>query len=172
MENRYRLHSLLIASCMMVLFLFGNTQQSHAQGFLIPKQSNIRPLDILYQRVQVKLKDRGAQTTVSQVFVNHTNRLLEATYIFPLPKGPPSPILSCISMESPPKDKCWKEIALHPFTIPSSGACKIQVSWSTWEVIYSGPESTQFPERENKRSRSLSTKWCLTRQVYIALSTH
>ncbi len=60
---------------------------SWAQGMLIPTQRNIAPLSIKHHRVQVKIQDRAAHTTVSQVFKNHTNRILEATYIFPLPPG-------------------------------------------------------------------------------------
>jgi Ca-activated chloride channel family protein len=56
-----------------------------AQGFLIPVDQNLAPLALKYHRVQVKIQDRAAQTKVEQVFVNSTNRILEATYIFPLP---------------------------------------------------------------------------------------
>lgn len=58
-----------------------------AQGYLIPTQRSIAPLSIKYHRVQVNIKGRAATTTLTQVFKNHTNRVLEATYIFPLPKG-------------------------------------------------------------------------------------
>ncbi|TNE47798.1 MAG: VWA domain-containing protein [Deltaproteobacteria bacterium] len=60
---------------------------SWGQGFLIPTQRNLSPLAIKYHRVQVNIQDRAARTTVTQVFKNHTNRVLEATYIFPVPKG-------------------------------------------------------------------------------------
>ncbi|GAH89393.1 unnamed protein product, partial [marine sediment metagenome] len=58
-----------------------------ATGLLIPTDRNLGPLAIKYHRAKVKIKDRVAVTHVDQVFVNHTNRDLEATYIFPLPKG-------------------------------------------------------------------------------------
>lgn len=60
---------------------------SWGQGFLIPTQRSLSPLAIKYHRVSVKIQDRAARTTVTQVFKNHTNRVLEATYIFPVPKG-------------------------------------------------------------------------------------
>ncbi len=60
---------------------------SWGQGFLIPTQRNLSPLAIKYHRVQVNIQDRAARTTVTQVFKNHTHRVLEATYIFPVPKG-------------------------------------------------------------------------------------
>lgn len=56
-----------------------------AQGFLIPTDQTIPPLALQYHRVQVQIRDRAAQTRVEQVFVNSTPRVLEATYIFPLP---------------------------------------------------------------------------------------
>ncbi|MBW1806829.1 MAG: VWA domain-containing protein [Deltaproteobacteria bacterium] len=58
-----------------------------ATGLMIPKDRSIGPLAIKYHRAEVKITDRVAVTHVDQVFVNHTNRDLEATYIFPLPKG-------------------------------------------------------------------------------------
>jgi len=59
----------------------------NATGLLIPKNRSIGPLGIKYHRAEVKITDRVAVTKVDQVFINHTNRDLEATYIFPLPKG-------------------------------------------------------------------------------------
>jgi Ca-activated chloride channel family protein len=58
-----------------------------ATGLLIPKNRSIQPLSIKYHRAEVKITDRVAVTHVDQVFSNHTNRDLEATFIFPLPKG-------------------------------------------------------------------------------------
>ena len=73
--------------CFVVAVSLFMTGTAYAQGFLIPKNRTLKPLSLEYQRVNVKLKDRAAKTTVTQVFVNRTNRLLEATYIFPIPKG-------------------------------------------------------------------------------------
>ena len=60
-------------------------QLAQAQGFLIPTDRRVAPLALKYHRVSVKIKDRAARTTVKQVFVNNTNRLLEAHFVFPLP---------------------------------------------------------------------------------------
>ncbi|MEM1008454.1 MAG: VIT domain-containing protein, partial [Myxococcota bacterium] len=65
----------------------GFSTSAMAQGFLIPKQRSLSPLALEFQRVKTVITDRAAKTEVTQVFVNKTNRLLEATYIFPLPKG-------------------------------------------------------------------------------------
>lgn len=60
---------------------------ARATGLLIPTDRSLGPLGIKYHRAQVQITDRVAETKVDQVFVNHTGRDLEATYIFPLPKG-------------------------------------------------------------------------------------
>ncbi|MBW1810213.1 MAG: VWA domain-containing protein [Deltaproteobacteria bacterium] len=73
--------SLVVAAMMLV----GST--ASATGLLIPTKQGVGPLSIKYHRAEVKIKDRVAVTHVDQVFLNHTNRVLEATYIFPLPKG-------------------------------------------------------------------------------------
>lgn len=68
----------------LVLGLYAPSS-AKAQGFLIPTDQTLPPLALQYHRVQVKIRDRAAQTRVEQVFVNSTSRVLEATYIFPLP---------------------------------------------------------------------------------------
>jgi Ca-activated chloride channel family protein len=70
-----------------VLLFFAWIGGAWAQGFLIPTDRRLPALGLKHHRVQVKIRDRAARTKVTQVFVNSTNRLLEATYIFPLPKG-------------------------------------------------------------------------------------
>ncbi len=58
-----------------------------AQGMLIPTDTSLGPLGIKYQRVSAEIVDGAAVTHVEQVFVNASNRQLEAQYVFPLPKG-------------------------------------------------------------------------------------
>ena len=58
-----------------------------AQGMLIPTDASMGPLGIKYQRVSAEIVDGAAVTKVEQVFVNTSNRQLEAHYVFPLPKG-------------------------------------------------------------------------------------
>ena len=58
-----------------------------AQGLLIPTDTSMGPLGIKYQRVSASIIDGAAVTKVEQVFVNSSNRQLEAHYVFPLPKG-------------------------------------------------------------------------------------
>ena len=56
-------------------------------GMLIPEDKNIPPLAMVNHQVTIVIDDQAAITTVEQVFRNHTDRPLEATYIFPVPRG-------------------------------------------------------------------------------------
>jgi Ca-activated chloride channel homolog len=60
---------------------------AHARGLLIPDDKNVPPLAMLNHKVTIAIEDQVAVTRVEQTFRNHTNRPLEATYVFPLPKG-------------------------------------------------------------------------------------
>jgi Ca-activated chloride channel family protein len=58
-----------------------------ATGIMMPKGVDLPPLAIKSHRVKVVLSDQVARTQVEQVFINHTDQQLEATFIFPLPAG-------------------------------------------------------------------------------------
>jgi Ca-activated chloride channel family protein len=58
-----------------------------AHGLLIPEDRKLPPLAMVYHRVNVAIEDQVAVTTVEQSFRNHTDRPLEATYVFPVPRG-------------------------------------------------------------------------------------
>lgn len=58
-----------------------------ATGLLIPEDKSLPPLAMLDHRVSIMIEDQVSITTVMQTFRNHTNRQLEATYLFPVPKG-------------------------------------------------------------------------------------
>ncbi len=61
-----------------------------ADGFIIPNPrpgQKIPPLSVRYHRVTVDIVDQVARTSVDQVFVNHFERDIEGTYIFPVPEG-------------------------------------------------------------------------------------
>ncbi len=60
---------------------------AHADGIMIPKERSIPPLALVNHRVRITLEDQVAVTHVEQTFRNSTNRALEATYLFPVPKG-------------------------------------------------------------------------------------
>jgi len=57
------------------------------RGLLIPTDKSLPPLAIKSHRVNVQIDSQLAVTKVEQVFQNNTDRVLEATYIFPLPPG-------------------------------------------------------------------------------------
>jgi Ca-activated chloride channel family protein len=61
--------------------------QVQARGILIPVEKTVPPLAMLNHEVSITIEDQVAVTRVEQVFRNHTDRPLEATYIFPVPKG-------------------------------------------------------------------------------------
>ena len=58
-----------------------------ARGLLVPSDTKLPPLAMVNHLVDVRLEDQVAITTLEQTFRNHTDRNLEATYIFPVPKG-------------------------------------------------------------------------------------
>ena len=58
-----------------------------ATGLMVPDKAGLPALVIKHQRVSALIEDLVATTTVKQVFLNSTDRQLEATYVFPLPAG-------------------------------------------------------------------------------------
>ncbi|WP_020469265.1 VIT domain-containing protein [Zavarzinella formosa] len=58
-----------------------------AAGLLIPEDKQLPPLAMVHHRVNIAIEEQVAVTTVEQSFRNHTNRVLEAVYLFPVPKG-------------------------------------------------------------------------------------
>src|SRR3954471_1539650 len=58
-----------------------------AHGLLIPDEKSVPPLAMLNHKVTIGIEDQVAVTKVEQTFRNHTDRPLEATYVFPVPKG-------------------------------------------------------------------------------------
>jgi Ca-activated chloride channel family protein len=60
---------------------------AHAQGVMIPATRDVAPLEMLSHQVEVSVEDQVAVTKVTQVFHNPADRALEATYVFPVPKG-------------------------------------------------------------------------------------
>jgi len=58
-----------------------------AQGVLLPEDKSLSPLTLLEHKVTIDVEDQVAVTKVEQTFKNPTDRQLEATYVFPVPKG-------------------------------------------------------------------------------------
>ena len=68
-----------------ILLLWAAAAQAH--GLLIPEEKKLPPLAMVSHKVAIQIEDQVAVTRVEQVFRNHTDRQLEATYVFPVPKG-------------------------------------------------------------------------------------
>jgi Ca-activated chloride channel family protein len=60
---------------------------AYGHGLLIPAEKKVPPLAMLNHQVAITIDDQVATTHVEQTFRNHTPRALEATYVFPVPKG-------------------------------------------------------------------------------------
>jgi Ca-activated chloride channel family protein len=75
--------SLLVAA----VLLFCGSRAVQAHGLLIPEEKSLPPLAMLNHKVTITIDDQLAVTRVEQTFRNHTDRQLEATYLFPVPKG-------------------------------------------------------------------------------------
>jgi len=56
-------------------------------GLMIPSEKTLPPLSIQSHRVSVSIRDGVARTHLTEVFRNSTDRRLEATYVFPVPRG-------------------------------------------------------------------------------------
>src|SRR5947209_20141259 len=74
--------NLLAVVLLLLVAAFAN-----AKGMLIPEDKKLPPLAMLNHKVNVAIEDQVAITRVEQTFRNHTNRQLEATYVFPVPRG-------------------------------------------------------------------------------------
>src|SRR5436190_21564009 len=71
----------------VLALLVGTLSSAQAAGLLIPDEKNVPPLAMLNHKVTIAVEDQFAVTRVEQTFRNHTDRNLEATYVFPVPKG-------------------------------------------------------------------------------------
>ncbi len=70
-----------------VLLLLGLAANADARGLLIPAEKKLPPLAMVSHEVNVKIDDQVAVTRIEQVFRNHTDRPLEVSYVFPVPRG-------------------------------------------------------------------------------------
>ncbi len=70
---------------LLVLLTWAGSSQAH--GLLIPVEKTVPPLAMVSHKVNIVIEDQIAVTKIDQTFRNHTNRPLEATYVFPVPRG-------------------------------------------------------------------------------------
>lgn len=78
---------ILLSAVMLGLLTWWGAPSAHATGLLLPTDRALPPLAIKSHRVRVQVTDQAAVTRIEQVFVNHTDRQLEATFYFPVPLG-------------------------------------------------------------------------------------
>src|SRR5437016_4199905 len=71
----------------LTALLIAATGTARGHGLLIPEEKSLPPLAMLNHKVTIAIEDQVAVTRVEQTFRNHTDRQLEATYVFPVPKG-------------------------------------------------------------------------------------
>jgi Ca-activated chloride channel family protein len=70
------------------LMLFVVTGGALADGMLFPTTTMPgQPFSVKYHRVTVTIDNQIAKTHVDQAFVNDSDRVLEGTYLFPVPEG-------------------------------------------------------------------------------------
>jgi Ca-activated chloride channel homolog len=83
--SRKEMHMRRLLAALAFVLASGGTASAH--GLLIPEEKSIPPLAMLNHKVTITVDDQVATTRVEQTFRNHTARPLEATYVFPVPKG-------------------------------------------------------------------------------------
>ncbi len=71
----------------IIVAVLSTASQAQSAGLLIPEDRKLPPLAMVNHKVKVTIEDQVCITTVEQTFRNHTDRNLEATYLFPAPKG-------------------------------------------------------------------------------------
>jgi Ca-activated chloride channel family protein len=67
-------------------FVLAAAVPAAAQGLVIPDEPDLPPLSLNRHAVRVDIKNQAASTLVEQLFVNNTERRLEAQFLFPIPK--------------------------------------------------------------------------------------
>ena len=77
----------MLRALFAVLALTIGLSSVQGAGLLIPVEKTLPPLAMLSHKVTIGVEDQVAITRVEQTFRNHTDRQLEATYVFPVPKG-------------------------------------------------------------------------------------
>jgi len=72
----------------VLIILLWSEAPIRAQGLLIPEAKHkTQPLAMVSHEVTISIQDQAAETVVEQTFRNHTNREVQAKYVFPVPRG-------------------------------------------------------------------------------------
>src|SRR5689334_1096160 len=80
-----RSKNLLTVAFILVAAAFAAPAGAH--GILVPTDRSLPPLGLAHHRVEITVDGGLATVTIDQTWRNSTDRPLEATYFFPVPKG-------------------------------------------------------------------------------------
>lgn len=187
----------LALSALAGLALFaGVAAPAGATGLLVPSDRGLEPLSLKHQRVEIEVKDGTAVTKVEQVFVNHTNRQLEASYYFPVPED--AVIVDFKLMiagkmqrgEVLPKDKAnriytdivrrmadpgildWMSPTLFKariFPVPARGEQKVELSYTQVLPILDGTYKVHYPLKTPARAATTLEDFTLTTRIHHSI---
>jgi Ca-activated chloride channel family protein len=74
-------------SLLILPVLLAWTAVAQAHGIRIPEDKTVAPLAMLSHQATIAIDDQVAVTKVAETFRNQTDQQMEATYVFPVPRG-------------------------------------------------------------------------------------
>src|SRR5438105_815890 len=178
-----------LAVLTLVLLAAGPAQ---ARGLLIPTEKKLPPLAMLSHQVQISIDDQVAVTRIEQTFRNHTPRQLEATYLFPVPKGASVRKFSMwVNGKEEPGEvveaeaarKIYTEIVarthdpglleymnqalikVRVFPVPANGDQRISVTYTSVALADNGLTEYVYPMKGDGRAATLLDKFSLSVKV-------
>ncbi len=77
----------VLLTALMPFLMLVQADVASGNGLLIPSEPDLPALAMLNHHVNITIEDQVAVTRIQQTFRNHTDRRLEATYVFPVPEG-------------------------------------------------------------------------------------
>jgi len=77
----------ILSLVVLALSLGAGGSEASAHGILVPTDRSLPPLGLANHRVDIAIDGGVAVVTIDQTWRNSTDRPLEATYFFPVPKG-------------------------------------------------------------------------------------
>jgi Ca-activated chloride channel family protein len=162
---------------------------ARANGIVIPEDKKLPPLAMVSHVVTVNIEEQVAQTTIEQVFRNHTDRALEVTYVFPVPKGASVRKFSCwVQGQEMPAElvkaddarKYYTEVVtrskdpslleyigndllrLKVFPVPARGDTKVKVSYTSLAPSDDGLIEYVYPLKTDGKATKTLEKFALT----------
>ncbi len=176
----------ILVALAVVLVVGGSAK---ATGMLIPTEKALPPLALLDHKVTVTIDDQAAVTRIEQTFRNHTARQLEATYLFPVPKGASVRKFSMwVNGKEEPGEvveaemarKIYTEIVartqdpglleyinqalikVRVFPVPANGDQRISVTYTSVALADNGLTEYVYPMKADGRAAKLLDKFSLS----------